>query len=920
MRVQKTLKSRLMTGLFSGSLFFGFGWSTALSAPIELEFRPPEIEVTRICTPKRPDTEIEKDWSSWSGTSLPAGQSKETIARDLVRLRDIDAAKNFDTIMAGLELMKKSDPSYSDSRYLIDRINVYIKSGRIEDLKNARLVEELQASGYTASPRAMDFLSDLYLSGIVVRQDAELGLKLKVQAAYGGNANALLHLAALTSNDEQVPGWTVDAPVAVTLAFGSLLGKLNPTICDRIGRIAREYASGEVVEEDHALAETWYRFAADLGDTNAAWKVAEYHLDSEFIEKNNELLLTYLTQAADAEVVSAQIELGRIYETGALTQKDAEAALRIYDKLASSGLRVGFIRSILLREKLGHATGPNQAEYAALLKQLAELPEAPGWVFTKLGKQAQAEKGVWESAALAEGHFQQAASLGDVDGKYELAKTYLRSSSNREKYNAALDLLYSAVSENGKIEALSELRRAHLCLNPDGPDIATEAYWRKAEIGAGNETIALNNGDEFSADGGLPPMLHAEIQTQALYGRAEALGNYVTLLKEGLVNASPDALAFWEDYARRYAGGDTSIAVRSYEVAESDTDKSTAIEELRRLSKGGDVQATVELANILLVDSSDNQEAVAEAEHLLTTVREGARGKILRMLAGSQNDAGAAVHAVSEEKARMISDFGDADALLFLAGTADTVDDRQTLYQRARGLMRCNFDTVYQFAEFSSQHGYEEELDRWLDVMMALLEGKAWQAVKVADLYSQRPSASAQKAAFDLYVGAHEKGYQIASYRLLDLVSDPQAATYDPALGREIFATLLERADGNQLYGVIRRVQKSPAEIQEPVLAQFDIRSLYRRAAEAEYPAAMRELAKLMRTSTATREEIREASEWLKKSAAAEDVEAMVLLAQAYAFGIGLDPSRRDAVKWLQAASESGDEAAANLLEIIQLQ
>jgi|GEM_PF-881397 len=920
MRFMRSSKARLASGLFYGTLCLWFSGVSAHSAPIVLEFRPPEIEVSKICTPKRPDSEIQREWSEWDRKALPAGKGLDAISRDLVRLRDIDAAQYFDTIMAGLKQLRQTDPGYGDSRYLIDRINVYINAGRIEDLKKARLVEELQASGYMVSPRALDFLADLYLNGIVLARDPEQGLKLKVQAAYGGNANALLFLASLTSNGETVPGWDVDAPVAVTLAFGSLLGKLNPTICDRIGRIAREYSSGDVVAENHGLSETWYRFAADLGDTNAAWKVAEYHLDSEFIEKDNAVLLKYLKEAAEAGVVSAQIELGRIYETGALTERDTAAALKLYKSLADNGLRVGYIRNILLLEKLGRTGGADYDRYRQLLVKLSELPEAPGWVFTKLGKLAQSDKGVWESAGEAEAQFARAAALDDVDGKYELARTYLLSPGDKAKFNLALDLLYSAVSENGKIEALSELRRAHLCLMPDGPDVASEAYWRKAESGAGNETIALDVEDVRDLKDDVPPMLLAEVQTQALYGRAEALGNFANLMDRVLKGVPEETKTFWRKYATRFVGGEASIAVRKFEGAESEKERDLAVADLKRLIDAGDAYAALELAELYLRTYPDDYEKVAEAEYLLEAFQGGTRGKILRLVEGIHAGNTENPLNLTGEQIGYIAAHGDADALLFLAERERDDDKRKQLFFHARGIMRCNFDTVYQFADFAEKHGYSAELNHWLDVSMALLEGKAWQLVKVADLYAGTDTEEGRHTAFDLYVKAHDEGYEIASFRLLDLVSDPKKETYDPDLGTEIFANLLEKADGNQLYGVIRRVQKAPAAIQEPVLAQYDIKSLYRRAAEAEYPAAMRELAKLMRSSDASHEDIREASEWLKKSAAAEDVEAMVLLAQSYAFGIGLEPSRPNALKWLRAASDAGDEPATKLLQIIQLQ
>ena len=39
------------------------------------------------------------------------------------------------------------------------------------------------------------------------------------------------------------------------------MGKLDAEICDRVGRIAREYSKGGVVKQDHTIAEQWLRLA-----------------------------------------------------------------------------------------------------------------------------------------------------------------------------------------------------------------------------------------------------------------------------------------------------------------------------------------------------------------------------------------------------------------------------------------------------------------------------------------------------------------------------------------------------------------------------------------------------------------------------------------------------------------------------------
>ena len=67
----------------------------------------------------------------------------------------------------------------------------------------------------------------------------------------------------------------------------------------------------------------------------------------------------------------------------------------------------------------------------------------------------------------------------------------------------------------------------------------------------------------------------------------------------------------------------------------------------------------------------------------------------------------------------------------------------------------------------------------------------------------------------------------------------------------------------------------------------------------------MRELAKILRSGEPNDTRLKEASTWLLKAAEQDDVEAMAILAQNYAFGIGVTPSRRTRTKMASRSSTS---------------
>jgi len=191
-----------------------------------------------------------------------------------------------------------------------------------------------------------------------------------------------------------VDGWDIEPELAVNMAFGSLVGVLDEGICDRISRVAREYDDGEVVVKDPQLSMAWYRFAADLGDTAAAWEVAELNLLSEKIVKDNEVLLKYLKKAADGGNMSAILEMGRLYAEGALLPRDRKKAFDYFKQAEAAGNQAGIIKQAQLLEQTKDRSPEDAAAYEDLLRQLIARNDPPPWAFTRLARVIQARDGI----------------------------------------------------------------------------------------------------------------------------------------------------------------------------------------------------------------------------------------------------------------------------------------------------------------------------------------------------------------------------------------------------------------------------------------------------------------------------------------------------------------------------------------------
>lgn len=365
--------------------------SVVAAQTFPLVFEPPEMPSTPVCVARAPDDRLMAQWGAWDGTALPS-QDTGVISRAMRRLAEIDPAAWDQTIQRVITLLAGAAAGFTPEHAILARIDQQIALGQLQQLKSEGLVQQLLDRGDKNSPKMLNALAGFLNEGIEIARDSARAAELLMAAGYGGNADALLTLSRLAVAGTAPEGWDINPQLAVTTAFGSLVGQIDPLICDRITRIAREYASGDVVDTDHALAVRWYRFAADLGDPVAAWRVAEYQLQSELVTKDNDVLLAYLTRAADGKLPYAQVALGKVYEAGALVPVDLERAQALYQAAADSGGLVqlsGFLETRLLQD-------PGvEAAFVDTLDRLARLDNPPAPVFAKLAVRALHKQGSW---------------------------------------------------------------------------------------------------------------------------------------------------------------------------------------------------------------------------------------------------------------------------------------------------------------------------------------------------------------------------------------------------------------------------------------------------------------------------------------------------------------------------------------------
>jgi TPR repeat protein len=226
--------------------------------------------------------------------SFPAasyGQSRSSLSTELVakaEAGDSDAQYATAYLVLAREMTNDRIPSLSDG-----------------EKARATAVRYLQEAARTGRPDAEHLLGSVYLSGIVVPQDAARAKELFLQSAEAGNADG-------------------------ENALGQMLFK------------------GQAGAQDDVAAVKWFEKAVAQGHKAAMANLGYMYAQGRGVAKDEKKALELTRGAAVAGVREAQHNLGWIYEHGKGVDKDSAEAVRWYAAAAEQGygpaqLNVGFI-------------------------------------------------------------------------------------------------------------------------------------------------------------------------------------------------------------------------------------------------------------------------------------------------------------------------------------------------------------------------------------------------------------------------------------------------------------------------------------------------------------------------------------------------------------------------------------------------
>jgi TPR repeat protein len=902
--------------LLSLPLALALAGGPAGARTLDLAFMPPAVEPQDLCRagpaePLEDDLEIDPGQEGLTDTLR-----LRYLQRDIRRLSAEDADRWFDFILTLIDWRETLDEDFAGTEALLARIRLYVDAGRLEALREAGLIDRLRQGGTQTTGAQKMALAQYYLNGIGVAEDAEYARGLIRDAAYGGNAEALLSLARMDLQGNPVAGWDAPLDMTVTLAFGGMLGQMNAQVCRHAERIAQEYLNGDVVSRNTDIAYAWYKFSADLGGAEAAWRLVEFHLDAVAAVKDNAEMLKYLRLAVARGITVEEGQAERIKSAGDLDEATLRQILG-YNFSADTGRgRPSVSGYFQLAVNLDGDFADPDSPYLEYLRELTRFDTAPGTVFTTLAKEVLVRRGQWAGEPEALGLLEEAARRLDAEGMQLLARKLVRQRDDPGQLNRAVNLLTETVDRFGRMSAMQDLDTLFRCQANDAPRLSEADLWAASYRATEDAPVELSPADLISLDPFKKPEMLAKLQTEALAGQAQSLANFLQRVQLDRF-ATDGAQRIWAARANASDRALELFAELEFALAGNPAERDLAVELFRRVYLNNGVTTALDLAIALVEDNGRDPSTAQEIITLLTKAGNRGEGAAIRLKARLQAP-GRSPQAVYEEFATVIEERGDFLALMFAIPFVgnDRLDD---YIDRAVSLMNCGTKDADELGDAYAILGQPDLSYHWRRIGLTFEGGHVLAKLALSNaqmaLYGRGPAPSLR----DVYARELAEGDASARRSLFALTADPDLPTYDPPAAAEHLTALLRGGSAEDESFVLDIYRRATPELRGELAGRIDVTDLSLKAAERGDVAAKLELALILRDSATRPADLQSSARWLAEAAEGGNVAAMAELAQVLAYGIGVPSDPRAALTWAEQAERAGDARGRALARLLRV-
>jgi TPR repeat protein len=880
---------------------------------VDLAFMPPNIEVRNICSPEREEKEDDLTIGERDGR-LTDFLRIRYLTRDIRRLQARDPDRWFDFINQLITRRAEVDPEFAGIEELIARVELYIDAGRNEQLLEDGLVHRLRQREVEMTSNQRLIMAQYFLNGIGVIPDEPYARKLIVEAAYGGNPNALLSIARFELENKPVEGWDAPLELTVTMAFGGMLGRMNENVCSRAERIAKEYINGDVVSRNYDVAYAWYKFSADLGGAIGAWRVVELHLSADAERKDNKEMLRYLEMAVQRGITVDDAQLAQIKSAGNVDEEEIKRILG-YNYSEDDGRRAKLSKFFELAVNIDGERTEEESTYIEYLREISKLPAAPGWIFTELADQILIRKGRWKGEAEAIELLEEAAARQDPEGMQLLAEKLMRYRDDPAIVNRVVDLLTETVERHGLESSMNKLDALYRCQVNEAPMMQQAERWARAYRASMHRTYPISATDLLLLDPFKEPEPLAIIQSQAVGGRVQSTANYAERLQ--VDPTAPDsALRLWAERVDRSDQTLEVFAELDFELATNPAERRLAVELFRRVYLNNGVTSALDLSIALVEHNARDNEIADEIIEMLNKSANRGEGASIRLLSRLQSNERPAIQ-VFQEFEEVIEDRGDFLAMMFALPFVSEakIDD---YVDRAVSLMVCGTKDVDEIGDAYAIRNIREGSYHWRYIGLHFDHGHTLSKLRLSDPQMDMWRVGAAPTEREVFERLLAEGDATAHRRLYLLTANPDLETYDPEAAATHLMALMSSRNTADVNWVLSSYRTADPDLKAAIQARFDIGGLYVNAIDQGSIEAKYEYGMVLRENARSPSDLANSARWLNEAAENGHVAAMTELGYAMAYGIGVPRDPQRATEWLTQASNAGNDRAQALLSLVQ--
>ena len=898
-------------------IFAALAWAPlAQGQPLTLDFLPPEVEARDMCVPSAPRPGTERIGAKTDEAELTDEERIRFLRRDIRNYMAEDADRYFDFVATLIDRRATLDDTFTPVDAIFAKIDLMVRAGRTEQLFSEGLIDALHARRGELTNTQLVELARFYGDGTGVVTDRALSQDLIREAAYGGNATALFEIARLEQAGTLVDGWDAPLDLTVTMAFGGILGAMDQGVCRRASRIAQAYLQGDVVRANPALAMAWFRFAADLGGAEAAWRVVEFHLNAEAATKDNEELRRYLRQAVRLGFTVDDDAASALLASGAVEAQELEDLLGFNYSQDGRRTRIAIPDLLQLDVVRPDKEVSEDSPYNIYLRELAALPTAPGRVFDQLAVEVLLRKGRWAGEAEALALLEEGTRRGDERAQRRLAGMLVRYRDDATTIARVDTLLADLIARFGTEAAMHDLDTLYRCQVNDAPRLDRAEPWAAAYRATGHGGIQISAPDLLALSPDRDPETLALIQSMALDRRVAMMAAHTQRVQSsGLPSQS--AARYWAAAINRSHQALEEFAELEFDLATSPTERDLAVELMRRVALHNGVTTALELGMTLVEYNGRAPDIADQIEAQLTLAGNRGEGAAIRLLSRLQTNTRSEAE-VFAQFADIIDARGDFLALMFAMPhvTPAKVDD---YIDRAVSLMNCGTKDAAELADAYTIHNDAALAFHWQRIGLTFEGGHVLSKLRLSNsqvAYFDEGSAPdpVAQASRDL-----TEGDPAALLRLVQLTANPDLPTYDADAAIEHFLAAVQRSDEQGTAQLAALYRAADPAVRTGVDRRIDIAAVLTRAAQVGDAASAFELGMLLRDRAVTGADLGMSLNWLEVAAKQGHRDAMFEAAYAHGLGLGGASDADAAQDWLAQAETAGHPDAAAFARMLSL-